>query len=433
MLFQHSLKFIPHRIRSQKAKRPFTETKVKDIMEEKKRSKEPLLGKNKLFKLKPWLNIPATAKYLSNLFEEEVSEADVLQFGLDGHLKLSVLFVNDVTAIKGGKIINYGRWKNGFEDNVTWEDFKGIVAVDGTLTLFLEKYDFYHSVMVGNREEIRAACQAKQWEPLTLGRDQRESTTRDFSQFFRERAEFIAAKGEEMKKDFFTKMAPEQRELMIHGFSELIRIRAALAGGCGQVPPDSASFFGNVRSIRGVWDLPLIDGERLFVEEEYRLLAGGPERDPATFTDNGTFVEGPDHAIWLLQERYDENYLQQTEQKRGSERRYHDPSNYFPADRLPNDSILVVRTSALNDFCHRIAEEQNDEYATDTLLPSERKSLVKLVFAMAVDAYGYDPDDNKSPVTKDLSDAVARADLSISDDTIRKWLKEGAKLRSDTY
>lgn len=53
---------------------------------------------SKLFKLKQWLTIPQTAKYLSSALSEEVTEADVLRLGLDRHLKLSVCFLNGAYA-----------------------------------------------------------------------------------------------------------------------------------------------------------------------------------------------------------------------------------------------------------------------------------------------------------------------------------------------
>jgi hypothetical protein len=48
----------------------------------------------KLLKLKEWLTVPDAARHLSILFGEAVSEADVLRLALDGHLTLSVYFVN---------------------------------------------------------------------------------------------------------------------------------------------------------------------------------------------------------------------------------------------------------------------------------------------------------------------------------------------------
>jgi hypothetical protein len=45
--------------------------------------------------------VPEAARHLSILFEEEISEADVLSLALDGLLRLSVLFVNRAFACCG--------------------------------------------------------------------------------------------------------------------------------------------------------------------------------------------------------------------------------------------------------------------------------------------------------------------------------------------
>ncbi|MEK8090295.1 hypothetical protein [Thermithiobacillus plumbiphilus] len=59
---------------------------------------------NKLLKLKSWLTVPEAAKYMSALFEEDVTEADVLRMALDHRLQLSVYFVNHAEA-KPGKVV----------------------------------------------------------------------------------------------------------------------------------------------------------------------------------------------------------------------------------------------------------------------------------------------------------------------------------------
>jgi hypothetical protein len=60
----------------------------------------------KLLKLKEWLTVPDAASHLSILFGEDVSEADVLRLALDGHLTLSVYFVNHAQA-QCGKIVPF--------------------------------------------------------------------------------------------------------------------------------------------------------------------------------------------------------------------------------------------------------------------------------------------------------------------------------------
>ncbi|MCP3928006.1 MAG: hypothetical protein GY705_02760 [Bacteroidetes bacterium] len=52
----------------------------------------------KLLKLKGWLTVSDTALQLSNLFGEEISEADVYKLAIDKHLKLSVNFLNSTSV-----------------------------------------------------------------------------------------------------------------------------------------------------------------------------------------------------------------------------------------------------------------------------------------------------------------------------------------------
>lgn len=59
----------------------------------------------KLFNFKKWLTLSESAKRLTSIFEEDVSEADVLRLGLDGHLILSVNFINNTKA-RLGKIVD---------------------------------------------------------------------------------------------------------------------------------------------------------------------------------------------------------------------------------------------------------------------------------------------------------------------------------------
>ncbi len=56
---------------------------------------------SKLFKLKEWLTLPETARHLTGICGEEVSEADILRLALDKLLNLSVNFVNTAHATPG--------------------------------------------------------------------------------------------------------------------------------------------------------------------------------------------------------------------------------------------------------------------------------------------------------------------------------------------
>lgn len=61
----------------------------------------------KLHNLKQWLTVPDAARHLSMFFGEDVSEADVLHLALDGHLTLSVNFVNH-TMGRCGAVVSSG-------------------------------------------------------------------------------------------------------------------------------------------------------------------------------------------------------------------------------------------------------------------------------------------------------------------------------------
>ena len=82
---------------------------------------------SKLFKLKQWLTIEETAKHLSREWREPVSDADVLQLGLDDVLKLSVNFVNPVPAMCGEVVSVEGAvWEIIETDEGTVTELKSI-------------------------------------------------------------------------------------------------------------------------------------------------------------------------------------------------------------------------------------------------------------------------------------------------------------------
>jgi len=56
---------------------------------------------SKLLKLKEWVTVPEAARHLATIFDEEVTDADILRLALDGHLKLSVNLVNGAYVIRG--------------------------------------------------------------------------------------------------------------------------------------------------------------------------------------------------------------------------------------------------------------------------------------------------------------------------------------------
>ncbi|HEX9588928.1 MAG TPA: hypothetical protein VGA15_14430 [Bradyrhizobium sp.] len=249
----------------------------------------------KLLNLKQWLTIADAARHLGILFGEDVSEADVLRLALDGHLTLSVYFVNGARG-RCGPIVR---------------------IEDAQRTIQEENPDDWIHLMgsppPGEGEKVQV-----------------------FSSF-------------------------------IHGLSL----------GDGRVIECAKE----TELLDGVWDLTMLGHERLEVDQRYQFLTNGPEVDMS-------FRDGPlDHPIVSRED--------------GTLCQLHEPyfadKHYFPADALPADSVLVVRTSALHDLEKRLAEP--DQRAERPVEQRERTSLLAIMAALAQLA--------KIDVTKPSSAAAA--------------------------
>jgi hypothetical protein len=62
------------------------------------------------------------------------------------------------------------------------------------------------------------------------------------------------------------------------------------------------------------------------------------------------------------------------------------------------------------------------------LLGKERESVLKLIIGMAVKGYTYDPAAKRTETISEITSDLAELGLSLTDDTVRKWLKEAAEL-----
>lgn len=269
----------------------------------------------KLFNLKEWLTVPDAARYLALSFGEEVAEADILRLALDGRLKLSVYFVNYAQA-RRGKVVPW--------EETEWFLFQNSDHLPGGKL-------FKGTPKESTDERPRPPKLADLFKDIPVA----------------ERCNYIAI----------------MKCLMI----------------------DDARYLNlskEVSTLQGVWDLPMIGNERLDVEHEYQLLTSGP---PVTLQGlDGAFVEGPDGEICQLQESFKNNPYASTpapallelekqllkeipltegdakallnqqmeRRKKLAEHRRAHPAReqYYPAGGLPDDCVLVVRTSALRAF-----------------------------------------------------------------------------------
>ena len=245
---------------------------------------------SKLFKLRDWLTIEQACQHLTTVLGEPVERADLLRLALDGHLTLSVNFVNHAQGIRG-RIVS--------ADKVPHQKFP--------------------SDMKAAAKSRREGDYKGDWIEIPMG-----------------------------------------------------------------IPLDNGEYIKQeetVEALSGVFDLPMIGGERLDIQHEFQRLIGGPPVELTTL--DGAFVSDSDGSFWQVQTSYDENeyvrgsrasgeaivamevagtiskaqaaemfakheadrkkFKEENQKKRARER-------YFPAGGLPTDSMLVVRTDALVAF-----------------------------------------------------------------------------------
>jgi len=333
---------------------------------------------SKLLKLKDWVTVKDAAKHLSISFGEDVSEVDVLRLGLDRRLTLSVNFVN------------------------TTKGCPGTVA----------RY---------SQSELAAAIEAGHYP-------------------------------EDLDWYFFTpemiKRAPNvSRMAKKEGMKMLLSLRLG--------EDRYLTLSDKVETLRGVWNLPMIGNEVADVEQMYQELTGGPTVTLGSF--EGPLVESADGRMYRLLEDFEwtenqpgskatlallmryckEKSLSVAEEERlmsdfeddrktflAQRKKTADINNYYPASGLPADAVIVVRTSALVRFMDDVSGRAEDK----AVGAKERSSLLKMAIGMAIKGYAYDPAANRGEAVGEIQKDLAFLEIGLSNDTIRTYLREGAKL-----
>lgn len=86
---------------------------------------------------------------------------------------------------------------------------------------------------------------------------------------------------------------------------------------------------------------------------------------------------------------------------------------------------LAVASQKIKDL---EAQQQPKAAHSNELSPRVKDTLLKMIIGMATDAYGFVPPPARSPFPKELSDILALLGLEVTDETIRKYLKEATQL-----
>lgn len=259
----------------------------------------------KLFNLKEWLTVADAARHLSIVFGEEVTETDVLRFALDGHLRLSVNFVNHARA-RCGKVVRYNE-----------AELMAAIA-SGNLPTDLK----WHTWPPGAMATLR---------PGLPPEDAEKSTTMLMSlRIDDERYLTLSDEITTMREVWDLPMIGNEKLDIEHLYQQLTGGPAVTLQGL-----DGAFVEGR-------------DGQMCQLQEDF---------------DDNEYQAGSSAQLEKLKQHIAENNIEVTEaesllnlhkedRKKYLEKKKSQPelNNYYPASSLPSDGVLVVRTDALREF-----------------------------------------------------------------------------------
>ena len=287
--------------------------------------------KSKLFKLKEWLTLPETTRYLSSLFDEEVSEADVLRLALDGHLKLSVHLPNPTNVIRGDVVS---------EEETIWQESK------------LERHILERTYKAKFPEFDGDISKVKFATPTIM-----KSLNIDGKRFINLDEKVTAIKGVyDLPLFGGERLDIEHEYLVLTDGPDLVETLLGLDGAFvsnldGSVVYQIQESFDNNE---------FFDGSIAQFEKLKEYIA------------NKNVEEERGNKLLADHKKKREQYLEKRKKKN-----YED--NYYPSGALPRDRILVVRTSALLDLQELVSENQLE---AKQISPKTEKSDLHIIGAL---------------------------------------------------
>lgn len=259
---------------------------------------------SKLLKLKKWLTLSEASRYLSGVCGEDVTEADILQFALDGYLILSVNFVNHAKA-RLGEIVG--------SDEVEWEDFPP------------ELVDLIPNLPAEYKGTPLKSTVSRQI---------------DEDKYLNLEDEIITIDG--------------VWDLLLIGAErlDLEQMYQSLTGG----PAITLQNLGGVL-VQNASGLALL--QESFENNEYMPGSKANLERLARSLNSNNFSQ---EKVIELQEQSRSDREKFVQSWKSS----NDCDNYHPAGSLPNDAVIVVRTGALRDFEQLLIDGEDQKVANDS-------------------------------------------------------------------
>lgn len=248
-----------------------------------------------LYGLKSWLSLEDAAFHIAETLSENVGPKDVLQLGIEGKLKLSIVFWEEVYAVQG-EIIHYTDAR---------------VLVHPPSKILGEKDDYE---VITRMESKALAMHGKSF------------------------SEVVSADAEVLS-------GLVTGDLTLTSMSEKYGEETFVTWG--------SDIFG----IEGVWDLPMISGEVNNVKKLYARSSGDNHRfNEGDFAS--VWVER-DGEIYALQERYFIDLISQNgECSKFHSNSPYNPDNWYFSFSFPEASDIVIRRSNLDEFLENLVEDK---------------------------------------------------------------------------
>lgn len=273
----------------------------------------------KLFNLKEWLTVADAAQHLSIAFGEDVGEADVLRLALDGHLRLSVNFVNHTRA-RCGEVVGY--------EDAKWSEFPA---------------------------ELAATFPNIPNEAKGMPLPYMTSLNIDGKRFLNLSDELTTLRGV-----WDLPMIGNEKLDVEHEYQNLTAGPAVTLQGL-----DGAFVEGS--------DGQICQLQESFEENEYQP---GSIAQLEKLKEHIASNDIKSAEAESLLSRHKEQRKEFLEKQRATPAK----ANYYPAGGLPKDAVIVVRTEALREFEQTVTGEPNG--TRKPIGTSERKSLLTIIAAL---------------------------------------------------
>jgi hypothetical protein len=344
------------------------------VVSKLKKAQGRISAMHKLLTLREWISVPEAATYLSSALNGEiVREAEIYRLALDGHLPLSVHFVNFVTG-RRGRISRHTteEIENALKEGIFLEDLKWM------------EWSTFRPLITKEGRNVSVSLVS-----LPIG-DDRFLTLDD------------SDSGIAQFKGIYDLLMVGEEKLDVE------RKYQALTGGPG---------------------VALVNIDGTFVKKgdiAYQILE---------HLDENEFCKGSlaQEKVFLCIEDDKERERKLKQHKIDREKFLNDPEKYFPSGGLPHDAVFVVRTQALKEFISKLNEQEKplNERREQTLL--KQIGALSLLLSEKSGRYKRGDFPNASQIAKAAEDMLSalgdRANtMGVSQSNLRESIADGLKL-----